>query len=72
VLLKVPAVAVNVPTVVPAETVIKAGSRNCGLSLERMTEMPPDGAGAESVMVQVVVWLVRKLPGEQPTDRMVT
>ena len=71
-LLKVPAVAAKVPTVIPTGTVIKAGRGNCGLSLERVTETPPDGAGADSVTVQVAVWLVPKLPGEQPTDRMVT
>ena len=71
-LLIVPAVAVKVPTAAPAGTLIKAGRGNWGLSLERVTEMPPDGAVADSVTVQVAVWLVTKLPGEQPTDRMVT
>lgn len=72
VLLIVPAVAVKVPTVVPAGTATKAGSGNWALSLERVTEMPPVGAGADSVMVQVANWLVTKFPGEQLTDRMVT
>src|ERR1019366_5268659 len=51
----VPAVAANVAVVAPALAVIEDGAVSNGLPEERVTERPPDGAGALRVTVQVLL-----------------
>src|SRR5450759_483907 len=51
----VPAVAENVAVVAPALAVIEDGAVSHGLPEERITERPPDGAGALRVTVQVLL-----------------
>ncbi len=63
-----PAVAVKVPVVAPAPTLIEAGTVNPALSLESVIVAPPDGAGEERVTVQAAVPLLGTLAGEQPTE----
>ena len=48
-----PAVAVNVATLTPAETFTEAGTLKAALLLERETEVPPAGATWLSVTVHV-------------------
>jgi hypothetical protein len=51
----VPAVAVNVPLVAPAETVIEAGTVRPALLSDTVTLVPPVGAAPLRVTVQVLV-----------------
>jgi len=71
-----PAVAVNVADVAPANTVTDAGTVNALLLEESVTVAFPLGAGAESVTVQVDFAPAASVVGEQlsltPADTTVT
>jgi hypothetical protein len=60
----VPAVAVNVPVVAPAATIIDAGTVNAVLLSESVTVTPPEDAACASVTVQVEVPLEGTVAGE--------
>jgi hypothetical protein len=64
----VPAVALNVPVVVPEATVTDAGIDKIALSSERVTRLPPTGAALLSVTVHVLVPPVRSPLGLQTSD----
>jgi hypothetical protein len=63
----VPADALNVPFVAPAATVTDAGTVSCALLVLRFTVVPPDGAAADKVTVQVVFALDRRYVAVQFT-----
>ena len=60
--------AVKVPVVAAAATVIEAGTLSTGLELVRVTAAPPVGAGCVSVTVQVVEAFCPRLLGLQASE----
>ncbi len=68
----VPAVAANVPAVVPAATVTVAGTESAALSLLTATAAPPAGATCESVTVQVLLPPEPRLTGLHTSEDTVT
>jgi hypothetical protein len=61
-------VALNVPVVAAAATVIDAGTVSVGLVLVRVTFAPPGGAALVSVTVHVLDALGPRLAGLQASD----
>jgi hypothetical protein len=70
-LLMVPAVAVNVLVVAPADTVVDAGTVRRPLLLDSVTAAPPTGAACDSVTVQVDVPALARLLGLQDSELIV-
>jgi hypothetical protein len=62
VVVTVPAVAVKVAVVAPCATVTEAGTEAAAFELERVTRMPPAGAGAAIVTVPCVVCELKIAP----------
>jgi hypothetical protein len=65
-------VAVNVPAVAPAATVIEAGTVSTVSELVRVTVAPPAGAGCVSVTVQVLEEFGPRAPGLQASEETST
>lgn len=67
-----PAVALKVVVVAPADTVADAGTLSMALLLDSETVTPPAGAAADNVTVQVEVPLLPKVEGVQTTELITT
>ena len=63
-----PAVAVKVPDVLPAATVIAAGANRAALPLLTATAAPPDAAALVSVTVHVLLAAELRLLGLQASE----
>jgi hypothetical protein len=68
----VPVDAVKVAVVAEAATVTEAGTVSAVALSERLTTVPPAGAAADSVTIQVVLALAARLPAEHCTFASVT
>jgi hypothetical protein len=64
--------AVNVADETPAGTITDKGTLTAGLLDEVPTEAPPDGAGAERVIVQLLGLPPTTVPGTHVSDEMTT
>ena len=72
VVVKLPAVALNVFEADPAGTVTELGTVKIGFVFVRLTTAPPVGAVLVRVTVQVLVALGFRLPGLQDSDEINT
>ena len=65
-------VTVNLADVAPCATVMDAGTEAEGSPLDTDTASPPDGAGALSVTVAVVLWLPVNVDRVSPSEETPT